>query len=474
MIPLDSRLIQSPASERLKACVFSVAILAVVGGGLSPVKAAAHGDAIAPGYWKWAPTPPMGWNSYDAFGDSVTEEEIMANATYIQEKLLSHGWNYVVVDYRWYDPGAHDNNPNGRKDADLTMDANGRLLPSPNRFPSAADGKGFKPLADRLHAMGLKFGIHIMRGIPREAVAEKLPIEGTNFTADEAANEKRGCSWCPDMWGVDATKPAGQAWYDSIFRLYASWGLDFVKVDDLSSPYSTEEIEAVRKAIDNCGRPIVFSTSPGETPVRQADHISIQANMWRASNDFWDDWKSLSHAFDLAAAWEAVGGPGRYADLDMIPLGHIGIRSVGGGRKTRFTPDEQLTIMSLWSLRPSPLILGMNLPDNDEATLSLITNDEVLAIDQDPLGKPAQRVSKKEGAEVWVRRLRDGSSAVGLFNRGDAPASVTLNWSDAGLAGAQSVRDLWQHKYLGIFENQVTLPVPKHGAVLLRLTKSAH
>ena len=214
---------------------------------------ALHAETPSPAYWKMAPTPPMGWNSYDSFGDNVTEEEILANARYQQEHLLSHGWKYVVVDYRWYDPGAHDNNPNGRAGAKLAADRFGRLVPAPNRFPSAAAGKGFKPLADRLHAMGLKFGIHVMRGIPRQSVKANTPIEGSDFKAADAANTANICPWCPDMFGVDADKPAGQAWYDSILRQYADWGVDFVKVDDLSSPYAKRR---------NRGDP------PGDQPLR--------------------------------------------------------------------------------------------------------------------------------------------------------------------------------------------------------------
>ena len=426
--------------------------------------------AEAPTYWSWAPTPPMGWNSYDAFGDSVTEAEVMTNATYLKEKLLAHGWNYVVVDYRWYDPGAHDNKANNRKDVELTMDANGRLLPSPNRFPSAVDGKGFKPLADKIHGMGLKFGIHVMRGIPRRAVTAGMPIEGSTFKAADAANSKSTCSWCPDMWGVDASKPAGQAYYDSIFRLYASWGLDFVKVDDLSSPYSTGEIEAIRHAIDKCGRPIVFSTSPGETPLAKADHIKSHANMWRVSGDFWDNWNSLNHAFELAEKWQKCGGPGHWPDFDMIPFGHIGIRSEGGGRQTKFSKDEQMMLMTLWCLAPSPLMLGMNMPDNDEGTLSLLTNDEVLAVNQDALGKPASFIVKYgSGGEIWLRELKDGSRAAGIFNRGSGETKVFLRWMDAGLSGKQSVRDLWRKKDLGTFENEFSVSVPAHGAVMLQL-----
>jgi alpha-galactosidase len=422
-----------------------------------------------PAFWNFAQTPPMGWNSYDAFGDSVTEKEFLANVNYMHEHLQSHGWQYVVVDYRWYDPGAHDNNPNGRKGAVLTMDEFGRLLPSPNRFPSGADGKGFKPLADQVHALGLKFGIHVMRGIPRQAVTANTPIEGSDFHAADAANPKSICVWCPDMFGVDATKPAGKAWYDSIFRLYASWGVDLVKVDDLSRPYSTAEIEAIRSSIDKTGRNIVFSTSPGATPVAQADHIKMNANMWRISDDFWDQWKFINLAFNLLSRWQGQAASGHWPDADMIPFGQIGIRSIGKPRMTHFTHDEQITLMSLWSIAPSPLMLGANLPDNDEWTLSLLTNDEVLAVDQDSLGNPGAKISMDKSTEIWAKQLSNGRLAIGMFNRGTQNGLITLKWEDAKLTGSQKVRDLWQHKDLGSFDHELTLQVPKHGAQLLIL-----
>ena len=427
-----------------------------------------------PAFWNLAPTPPMGWNSYDAFGASVTEKEVLANATYIRKHLLSHGWQYVVVDYRWYDARAakYASGSAPRQMSEvlaLTMDSNGRLLPAPSRFPSAIDGHGFRALADKIHALGLKFGIHVMRGIPRQAVLANTPIDGSPFHASEAADPTSTCRWNADMYGVKGNTPAGQAYYDSLFRLYADWHLDFVKVDDLSHPYQADEIEAIRRAIDKCGRSMVFSTSPGETPIQQASHISTHANMWRASGDFWDNWRSLDHAFDLARTWQGIGGPGHWPDLDMIPLGQIGIRSVDGPRTTRFTHDEQITLMSLWCLAPSPLMLGMNLPDNDAWTLSLLTNDEVLGLDQDRLGRPARRISQAGKLEVWTRDLKDGSTAVSLFNRGEIAAPVTLKWIDAGLNGTFAVRDLWRHRNLGNFKNQLTQRVVPHGAVLLRL-----
>ena len=434
---------------------------------------AALAQTPGPSHWKFTPTPPMGWNSYDALGTSINEAETLANAAYMREHLLSHGWNYVVIDARWYDSVSSFDDRDFNKErsgAKLSADKFGRMIPAVNRFPSAADNNGFKSLADKLHAMGLKFGFHMMRGIPRQAVNARTPIEGSAFTAADAGDPNNKCGWCPDMFGVRSNE-AGQAWYDSMFRLYAAWGLDFIKVDDLSNPYHAGEIEMIRKAIDKCGRAIVLSTSPGPTPLAQAGHIKMQANMWRISGDFWDRWKDLDHQFDLLASWQGVAGSGHFPDADMIPLGHIGIKCTiaGKDRQTRFTHNEQLTLMSLWSLNSSPLILGNNLPDTDDWTLSLITNDEVLAIDQDSLGSSARRVAQKAGIEIWVKELKDGSKAVGLFNRGPEDSSAVLNWSEAGLEGKQSVRDLWQHKDLGVFENEFTRTVPAHGVVLIKL-----
>jgi len=425
----------------------------------------------APSYWKWAATPPMGWNSYDAWGTSVTEDEVLANARWMREHLLAHGWKYIVIDARWYDTVSSYDDRDLNKDragANLFADKYGRLLPAINRFPSAIDGKGFKPLADRIHALGLKFGFHMMRGIPRHAVNALTPIEGSSFTAADAADRNSPCSWCPDMYGVSDTA-SGQAWYDSCARLWASWGVDFIKVDDLSSPYHASEIEMIRKAIDKCGRPIVFSTSAGPIDPSRADHVSHHTNIWRISGDFWDRWPDLDRAFDLLAEWQGVGGPGNWPDLDMLPIGHIGIKCTiaGPDRRTRFSRNEQVMLMSLWALAPSPLMLGGNLPDTDEWTLSLLTNDEVLAVNQNPLGKPACRVKQTKDTEVWAKAMEDGSTAIGLFNRSPVARTIDFDWSVAGLAGRQTLRDLWAHKDFGAFDIEYGVTVPSHGAVLL-------
>ena len=418
-------------------------------------------------------TPPMGWNSYDAYGDNVTEAETLDNAMYLKHNMQPYGWDTVVVDYRWYDPGAYNNNANERAGAKLTMDDYGRLLPSPNRFPSAADSAGFRPLADKIHALGLKFGIHIMRGIPRNAVTANTPIEGSGYYASEAANTADVCGWCPDMYGVRADTAAGQAYYDSLFRLYASWGVDYVKMDDTSQPYHKGDIDDVRNAIDKCGRSIVYSLSPGETSIDEAAHVAAHANLWRVSGDFWDDWSALHREFDIADRWRSYVGPGHWADADMLPLGHlsVGRRSVGDDRQTRFTKSEQTTLMSLWCLLPAPLMLGAAMPDNDQWTLSLLTNPEVLALDQEAGAKPAWRAEHNEDIEIWERKLADGSVAVGVFNLDDVDVDRVVSRGELGLSGRYMVRDLWQRKDKGMMPNHLVLHITRHGTSLLRFRK---
>jgi alpha-galactosidase len=423
-------------------------------------------------------TPPLGWNSYDAFGDAVTEAEVMTNAAWLRQHLQPLGWDTIVVDFRWYDSkadGVRVQDPEG-----VMIDEFGRCIPAPNRFPSAADGKGFKTLAARLHAMGLKFGIHIMRGIPRRAVEAGLPIADSEFKAPQAvlpeSDTNRTCEWNRDMFGVDGDSPAGRAWYVSIARQYASWDVDFIKCDDIDMMgrgriYAAAEIEALSGALRESGRSIVLSLSPGPAPLYCSRHLREFANLWRISGDFWDNWAALNRNFDLFARWSPDAGPGHWPDGDMIPFGHICLRNcdVKPERWTRFTHDEEVTLMSLWSLESSPLMLGMNLPDNDAWTTSLLTNSEVLAIDQDALGRAARPMSGPAiPAEIWFKDLADGSHAVGFFNRSDQVVRVDVPWRNFGFGVLPEVRDVWAHRDLGL-QARYTGELRPHACVLLRV-----
>jgi hypothetical protein len=333
-------------------------------------------------FHSWASEPPMGWNSWDCYGPTVVEDEVKANADFMAKNLKKFGWEYVVVDIRWYvaNDKAHGYN---EKNAEYAIDEYGRFIPAENRFPSSTNGKGFKPLADYIHGKGLKFGIHIMRGIPKIAVEKALPVLGTKVTAKDIYNKNQLCTWLKDMYTVDATKEGAQEYYNSLFQMYAAWGVDFIKIDDLSRPYHKDEIEMIRKAIDLTGRKIVLSTSPGETPIVNAEHVSKNANMWRVIDDFWDSWPPLKEHFDIYRRWSPYIQQGAWPDGDMLPLGHLAIRAErGNDRKSAFTTDEQTTLMTLWCIARSPLIFGGDLPSSDEATIKLITNKEVLAVNK--------------------------------------------------------------------------------------------
>ena len=254
--------------------------------------------------------PPMGWNSWDCWGAAVTEETVRKNAEYMAAHLKKYGWEYIVVDIQWYQPTAV--NHSYAPFAPLTMDGWGRLQPAANRFPSSANGQGFRPLADYVHSLGLKFGIHIMRGIPREAAHRQLPIEDSEWSCADAANPNDICAWNPDMYGARADTKAAADYYAGIFRLYADWGVDFVKCDDIAREYPRckREIEIISEAARGCGRDIVLSLSPGPAPLEQAEHLKTWANMWRVTDDFWDDWKLLKGMFERAQKWCAHTGPG--------------------------------------------------------------------------------------------------------------------------------------------------------------------
>jgi hypothetical protein len=368
----------------------------------------------------WAKTPPMGWNSWDCYGAGVWETNVIANADYMAKHLKPHGWDVVTIDIQWYEPLAHTTEY--RKGAVLEMDANGRLLPAGNRFPLTRDSHSFKPIADIIHAKGLKFGLHLLRGIPRQAVSQNVPILGTTVRAADIVDTNSVCFWNGDMYGVNMAKPGAQEYYNSVFALMASWGLDFVKVDDLSAPYHTPEIEAIRKAIDKTGRPIVFSTSPGATPVNQGEHIQAHANLWRISNDFWDDWGALYAQFQRLKDWTPFRGPGHWPDADMLPLGNIRTWQEKDAW-THFSHDELYTLMTLWSIARSPLIIGGNMPRNDDFTLSLLTNDEIIAVNQDSASN--RELFEREGFRGWLADVPGSADKyLALFNTRPLPGQI--------------------------------------------------
>ena len=383
-----------------------------------------------------AQTPPMGWNSWDCYGASVTEATVRANAEYMAAHLKEYGWEYVVVDIQWYQPTAssHAYEPF----SDLVLDAYGRLLPAPNRFPSAADGQGFKPLADYVHSLGLKFGIHIMRGLPRMAAHRRLPILGSEYRCDEAANPNSVCAWNPDMYGARQDHPGAKAYYESIFRLYAQWGVDYVKCDDIAReyPHCRREIELISGAARSCGREIVLSLSPGPAPLEEAEHLKQYANLWRITDDFWDDWRLLKGMFERAEKWCVHAGPGHWPDADMLPVGALrqcyddSDSGQSGGERvhrtwTAFTEAEQRTMMTLWCMLRSPLMVGAELTKNDPFTLALLTNAPLLAIEKESFCGHPLFTTQEEAA--WIAPRRDGKGLyAAVFNLSDEERAVSI------------------------------------------------
>ena len=411
-----------------------------------------------------APRPPMGWNSWNSFAGTITEAQALETAAIMREKLLPAGYDIFTVDIQWYEPEASSYTYNANPVP--ALDAHARLVPAPNRFPSARGGKGFAPLAARIHAMGMRFGIHVMRGISRQAVKLNLPILGTSVRARDIADTSSICSWNPDMYGVDMTKPGAQEYYDSVFRLYASWGVDFIKMDDMSRPYDAHEpeIEAAARAIARCGRPMVLSLSPGETPVLRGDHVRRHAQMWRISDDFWDEWPQLEAQFTRLENWTPFRSEGSWPDPDMLPLGRLAL----GERNSRFTPDEQRTLMSLWSITRSPLIMGGDLRHLDDATLALLVNPEVLAVNQASRDNRPHFI--EDGVRVWSAASADGASRyLAVFNMGKDPREIAVPLATVGAGAKAMVRDLWERRDLGPVQGRLVTRLAPHASALYRL-----
>jgi alpha-galactosidase len=468
-----------------------------------------------------APTPPMGWNSWDAYGLTITEEQFRANVKVLATQLKPYGWNYAVIDEGWF-----FYNPQDRPHPDTlhyALDYWGRYVPVPERFPSAVAPSNqvapaapatpvagppklaatlgetsLKPLGDWVHSQGLKFGIHIVRGIPRASVERNLPIADSSFTVTDAADTSDACPWDPTNWGVK-DNAAGQAWYDSLLKQYAGWGVDLLKVDCIANnPYRIDEIRMIRRAIDKTGRPIVLSLSPGPTALEHADEVAHEAQMWRISNDIWDLWVNprgwpiaVSSQFARLAAWAPHTQPGRWPDADMLPLGELRpVPGDGQPRTTRLTPTEQRTLLTLWSIARSPLILGANLTLLDQPTLKLLTAPNVLRIDQ--AATHSGQVLHSGDVIAWVADLpadlpanlpaalrpaprsdaAGATTALALFNTGDTPQTITTSFAAYHLgATTYRVTDAWSGKSLGKLKSIENLTIEPHDSVLWLLKK---
>jgi alpha-galactosidase len=446
-----------------------------------------------------AQRPPMGWNSWDAYGLTITEPAFRANVTVQKDKLLGHGWEYSVIDEGWF-----FENPQERDKPDTlryAIDPYGRYVPVPARFPSAvpagmqaaiksdavAPGKlnatiqntSFSGLAAWVHAQGLKFGIHIVRGIPRVSTERNLPIEGSAFHAQDVADETDMCPWDPTNWGVK-DNAAGQAWYDSLLRQYAAWGVDFLKVDCIADrPYKESEIRMIRRAMDKAGRPMVLSLSPGPTNLSHAAEVSELSNMWRIADDHWDLWDSggkpfpqgTKDQFARLAAWNKYAKPGTWPDADMLPIGELRpVPGWGDPRTSRLTPTEVQTELTLWSIARSPMILGANLTLLDDATLRMLNNPFFVAVNQ--TATESAQVVHDGDLIIWRAKLPGGRVAVAIFNTGETALKVDRTFAsvDPQLLGPRWLAyDVWQNLPLGK-RTSIDETLAPHACTLLMLT----
>lgn len=409
-------------------------------------------------------TAPMGWNSWDCYGAAVTEDIVRKNAEFMAKNLKQYGWEYVVVDIQWYEPSAenHEYHPF----TELCMDEYSRLIPAQNRFPSSKGGKGFAPLAEYVHSLGLKFGIHIMRGIPRQAVHRNTPIKGTDRRAREIAKTASICSWNTDMYGVDPDKEGARAYYDSLFELYASWGVDFIKCDDIAREFPKEEQELVMlsEALHGCGRDMILSLSPGPAPLEKAELLKQVSNMWRITDDFWDFWDQLYDMFQRAEKWCTHAGAGHFPDADMLPIGPIR-QDYDKKNTTNFTKSEQITMLTLWSIFRSPLMIGGEMTGFDDFTMSLITNEAILKMHRN--ARHSHQVWRKEieGVEhvLWTAADTEGGWYAAVFNAGDKDSVVRISLDDLEISGEVSCTELWsgsKEKVAG----EVEAELESHGA----------
>lgn len=412
----------------------------------------------------------MGWNSWDCYGAAVTEDIVKRNAAFMAAHLKQYGWEYIVVDIQWSEPKAksHEYNPF----TELCMDEYSRLVPAVNRFPSSADGKGFAPLAEYVHALGLKFGIHIMRGIPRQAVHQNTKIKGTDKTARQIAKTSSICQWNTDMYGVDPEKDGAKEYYDSLFELYASWGVDFIKCDDIARelPHEESELVLLSSSLKNCGREMILSLSPGPALLEKAELYKQTAHMWRITDDFWDQWPLLYDMFARAEKWSIHTGAGHWPDADMLPVGPI-CQDYDKANRTKFTEDEQITMMTLWSIFRSPLMIGGEMTGFDDFTMRLLTNAAVLEMHRN--ARHAHQVWRKEinGIEhiLWTAVSAEGGQYLAVFNTGEADSEIEIPLTDLEIYSPVDGTELWSGKS---FTSEASVPcrLNSHGAKAFLLT----
>lgn len=440
-----------------------------------------------------AQTPPMGWNSFDSYGVYLHEKVAMENLEAFAQKLKPHGYEYFVIDAGWFGEFKLQDGtiyPAEKHASKMKFNEFGLLQPSDTYFPN-----GFKKLIDRCHELGLKFGLHLMRGIPRAALKANLPIKDTQYFAQDIADTTSICNWNHQNYGVDMSKPGAQEFYNSLMNQMAEWGVDFIKYDDIV-PFP-EEVKGVANAIAQCGRPMVLSLSPGDNVDPNQLEAFQKGHMLRVTPDIWDDQKGINECFTEWRKWQGKERVGFWIDMDMIPFGQLQLMSPkpagvkgdesktelvkkmksgelasfellagkGFNRISEFTKDQMYTFITLRALSASPLMLGGDLPTLDEFSLKLITDKNVIECNQN--GVMGRLVYEEAGIEIWKTQKKDSKDAwIGIFNRSEEGKSVSLIPEKLGLDATTAIKlqDIWNEKEV----NKLDFELNPNGVVFLK------
>jgi hypothetical protein len=428
-----------------------------------------------------AATPPRGWNSFDSYGVYLHDRAARENLEAFEEKLKPYGYNYFVIDAGWFGEFELKEGtmiPAEKHAEDVNINKYGLLQPSNTYFPN-----GLKPIIERCHELNIKFGLHLMRGIPRKAYRLDTPIKGSEYSARDIADTTSICRWNHQNYGIDMDKPGSQQFYNSLVNQMADWGVDFLKYDDIV-PYP-REVEAVAKAIEQCGRPIVLSLSPGGHVEQKNIEFFKKGNMLRVTHDIWDEQKGIDQCFAAWKKWQGEEEPGFWIDMDMIPFGQLQLMSPPGKDKSKdvmskgdialagkgvnrwsqFTRPQMETFMTMRALAASPLFMGGDLPTLDSLSYAIITDPYMLACNQN--GIMGSLVSKKDNIEIWETPEKDSKNGwIGIFNRSDIERVFSVDKNMLKLEFQDyKFFDIWQKKRVDLPE---TFQIQPNGVVFLQ------
>jgi hypothetical protein len=411
-------------------------------------------EVSASSYNELGDRPFMGWSSWSSIRRNPTEEKIKAAADVLAAKFKSHGYQYVNLDDYYM------------LDWRTNVDKYGRWAVDPKKFPN-----GMKALGDYIHSKDLKFGYYVTLGIPKAAVDQNTPIEGTPYHAkdivDFSKGEKKNFNY-EKMYAIDFTKPGAQEFIDSWAKLFASYGIDYLKIDGVRNQ-DIADVEAWAKALKKTGRPIHVELS-NNLDIKHIDTWKSLSNGWRTDHDveaygtpYLASWKKVVRRFDDVAQWQPHAGPGGWNDLDSL--------NVANGSKDGLTKDEKISYVSLWAIAASQFVIGNDLTSLDDFGISLLTNDEILGVNQS--GVAGKRLYKTSDSQVFYQSLPDGSYNIALFNTSKSNTDVTVKWKDLGIQGSAFVRDLWSHQDLGSMEGGFIASIPTHGSRMIHVVPAS-